>query len=201
MLPLDLWPDLFTQLDVSLAEKVIRTVVVYLGIAFLIRIAGKRLMAQMNSLDLVVVLLLSNVVQNAIIGPDNSLLGGLIGAVVLVVINDLLDRLAQRFPKGRWLLEGRSTPLIRDGEVDEAALSRLGLTDKELRMALRQQGVDGPAEVKKASLEPGGELMLRLKEKEQGATKADLAAAVAELKALIAGLTPEPTPPVTQDHA
>lgn len=185
MIPLDSWTDLFTQLDIPLLEKVLRTVLVYLGIALLIRLAGKRLMAQMNSLDLVVVLLLSNVVQNAIIGPDNSLLGGLIGAVVLVAVNDLLDRVAQRVGWVRWLLEGRATPLIRDGVVDEDNLARLGLTDKELLLGLRRLGADSPKEVKVASLEPGGDLMLRLKEGEQSATKDDLATAVAELRALI----------------
>lgn len=187
MIPLDSWTDLFTQLDIPLLEKVLRTVLVYLGIALLIRLAGKRLMAQMNSLDLVVVLLLSNVVQNAIIGPDNSLLGGLIGAVVLVFVNDLLDRLAQRVGWVRWLLEGRATPLIRDGVVNEDNVSRLGLTDKELLLGLRRLGADSPKEVKSASLEPGGDMMLRLKDGEQSATKDDLARAVAELRALIEG--------------
>lgn len=187
MIPLDSWTDLFTQLDIPLLEKVLRTVLVYLGIALLIRLAGKRLMAQMNSLDLVVVLLLSNVVQNAIIGPDNSLLGGLIGAVVLVFVNDLLDRLAQRVGWVRWLLEGRATPLIRDGVVNEDNVSRLGLTDKELLLGLRRLGADSPKEVKLASLEPGGDMMLRLKDGEQSATKDDLARAVAELRALIEG--------------
>ncbi|MDO4243748.1 MAG: hypothetical protein Q4C85_08345 [Actinomyces sp.] len=96
-----MWSDLFVM-TVPVADKVLRTVVVYLAIAVLLRVAGKRLMAQMNSLDLVVVLLLSNVVQNAIIGPDNSLLGGLLGAVVLIVVNVAADRWAQRLPRVRW---------------------------------------------------------------------------------------------------
>jgi len=74
------WLTPFFTMDISLWEKVARTIVVYLGIAILVRVAGKRLLAQMSSLDLVVVLLLSNVVQNSIIGPDNSVLGGLVGA-------------------------------------------------------------------------------------------------------------------------
>lgn len=186
MVLLDVWIDLFTHLDLSLSEKVIRTIAVYLGIVVLIRLAGKRLMAQMNSLDLVVVLLLSNVVQNAIIGPDNSLLGGLIGAVVLIGANDLLDRVGQRWPAARWLLEGRATRVIHDGVVDDAAVARLGLTDSELVHALRQQGADRPEEVRSAVLEPSGELTVRLKPAEQAATKADLESAVAELRQLIA---------------
>lgn len=100
------WVSLFSAIDIPWLEKVVRTVAVYLGIAVLIRLAGKRLMAQMNSLDLVVVLLLSNVVQNAIIGEDNSLVGGLLGAVVLVAVNAGLDRLAQAHPTLHAVIEG-----------------------------------------------------------------------------------------------
>ena len=182
---LEFWLDLFTAMDLTLAEKMARTVAVYLAIAALIRFVGKRLMAQMNSLDLVVVLLLSNVVQNAIIGPDNSLLGGLLGALVLVGFNAVLDRLAQRFGAVRWLLEGSPTTLIRDGRVDEAAVRRLGLTDNELLLALRHLGADHPEEVRLASLEPGGSIVVRLKPQEQSATKQDVATAVEQLKAYI----------------
>jgi uncharacterized membrane protein YcaP (DUF421 family) len=183
--PLEFWSDLFTSMDVSQVEKVARTVCVYLGIAALIRFGGKRLMAQMNSLDLVVVLLLSNVVQNALIGPDNSLLGGLVGALVLVGFNAGLDRLAQRFQSVRWFLEGTPTTLISDGRVDEAAVTRLGLTDNELLLALRRLGADHPEEVLVASLEPGGSIVVRLKPEEQSATKLDVATAVEQLKAYI----------------
>ena len=85
------WYTPFITMDIGVGEKILRTIVVYLAIAILLRVAGRRLMAQMNSLDLVVVLLLSNVVQNAIIGPDNSVLGALIGAVVLIGFDLLLD--------------------------------------------------------------------------------------------------------------
>lgn len=192
MIPLDGWPDLFTHMDLSLGEKVIRTVVVYLGIAAVIRLAGKRLMAQMNSLDLVVVLLLSNVVQNAIIGPDNSLLGGLIGAVVLVAVNDGLDRVAHRVPWVRWLVEGRATRLISDGHIDQDAVDRLGMTDHELKIGLRRQGADSAHEVHLATLEPGGDLMVRIADDQQTVTRGELRAAVAELKAHLDERLPGP---------
>ena len=102
------WLQPFLTMDISFWEKILRTVVVYLGILILIRVAGKRLLAQMNSLDLVVILLLSNVVQNAIIGPDNSVLGAMIGAVVLVGFNALLDRFA--VDPGGTPAAGRATP-------------------------------------------------------------------------------------------
>ncbi len=195
MIPLDAWTDLFTHMDISLVEKIVRTVAVYLGIAVLIRLAGKRLMAQMNSLDLVVVLLLSNVVQNAIIGPDNSLLGGLVGAVVLVGINNGLDRLAHRYPSVRWLLEGRSTRLITKGKVDHEAVRRLGLTDHELKIGLRRLGADDATQVQHASLEPGGDLMVRIAPGAQSATHADLSRAMAELRAYLDERLPANPPP------
>lgn len=179
------WLLPFITSDISVWEKVLRTVVVYLAIAVLIRVAGKRLLAQMNSLDLVVVLLLSNVVQNAIIGPDNSVLGGLIGAVVLIGFNAGLDRFAGRTPFGRRLLVGTGTDLIVDGRLDEAALARLGIDPTELDLALRRQGADEVEEVERAALEPEGEIVVTLKPGERSVTRNDLAAAVAELKSLI----------------
>src|SRR6266511_5215762 len=100
--------DLWT-LGVPVAEKVVRTVLVYGGLAVLLRVAGKRNLAQLNSFDLVVVLLLSNVVQNAIIGPDDSLTGGLLGAAVLVAVNASVVRGVARAPRlSRWF-EGSPT--------------------------------------------------------------------------------------------
>lgn len=180
------WLAPFVTIDISLWEKVLRTVVVYLGIAILVRVAGKRLLAQMSSLDLVVVLLLSNVVQNAIIGPDNSVLGGMVGAVVLIAFNAGLDRFAESNPRARRLLIGAGTDLIVDGRVDGRALRRLGLSQGDLDLALRRQGADDVSEVERAALEPEGEIVVTLKPGERTATADDLARAVAELKALIA---------------
>jgi uncharacterized membrane protein YcaP (DUF421 family) len=184
------WLLPFITMDIGVWEKVARTVVVYLGIAILVRIAGKRLLAQMNSLDLIVVLLLSNVVQNAIIGPDNSVLGAMVGAVVLIGFNAILDHVATRFPFGRRLLMGSPTEVIRDGTVDHKALIRLGVTTAELNLALRRQGSDDAAEVEYAALEPEGEIVVTLKPGERSATRDDLATAVAELKSLIAAIAP-----------
>jgi len=182
------WLLPFVTIDTGLLDKVLRTVVVYLAIAILIRIGGKRLLAQMNSLDLVVVLLLSNVVQNAIIGPDNSVLGGLVGAVVLVGFNALVDRFAELTPLGRRLFVGRPTDLITDGRVDTAALARLGISVGELDLALRRQGADEVDEVERATLEPEGVIVVSLKPQERDVSVKDLSAAVAELRELIGSL-------------
>ncbi len=99
-----MWHDL-AVMDMSVWEKIARTILVYAGIALIIRLFGKRLMAQMNSMDLVVVLLLSNVVQNAIIGNDNTVAGGLLGAIVLVLTNVVVDWAMHRSPpdwNGSW---------------------------------------------------------------------------------------------------
>ncbi|MCW5951613.1 MAG: DUF421 domain-containing protein [Propionibacteriaceae bacterium] len=180
------WYTPFITMDIGLAEKVARTIAVYLAIAILLRVGGRRLMAQMNSLDLVVVLLLSNVVQNAIIGPDNSVLGALIGAVVLIGFDLLMDVATQRSAWLRHLLEGHSIGLVKDGHADKAALARVGIGDRELALALSRQGVDQVSQVRAASLEPAGDLLIDLKPGERPASRDDLAAAVAELKALIA---------------
>ncbi len=174
------WADLMT-IQIPAADKIIRTVVVYLFIALLIRVAGKRRMAQMNSLDLVVVLLLSNVVQNAIIGPDNSLLGGLVGAVVLVLTNFLLERATHRSPALSRLLEGPSTQLVTDGSLDRGAMLRLGLSRQEVDAALRHQGADTLTEVQSATLSPGGGVVVTLRPEDQNASIGDLERAVAQL--------------------
>lgn len=172
-------------MGISPVEKVVRTIAVYVGILLIIRLAGKRLMAQMNSLDLVVVLLLSNIVQNAVIGDDNSLAGGLLGAVVLVVVNSLLDHLAQRGPGFDRLFNGQSTEVVRDGRVDEDALARLGMTRQELRNALQQQGVEEVADVARAHMEPGGTLTVTIRPGSRSASIDDLRRAVEELTARI----------------
>src|SRR4051795_8560789 len=121
-----MWTDL-THLDISVLDKIIRTVVVYWALIVLLRLAGKRDLAQLNSFDLVVLLLLSNVVQNAIIGPDNSLLGGLIGAAVLLAANAFVVRLVARNMRATFLLEGTPTVLVRHGHIDQKAVRDLGL--------------------------------------------------------------------------
>ncbi len=181
------WLLPYLTIDISVWEKLVRTVVVYLAIAILIRIGGKRLLAQMNSLDLVVVLLLSNVVQNAIIGPDNSLLGGLLGAAVLIGFNAIIDRIAESGPRMRRLFLGKASNLVVDGRVDSRAMARIGVSPHELNVALRRQGADTVTAVKQARIEPGGEILVDLKPGEQAATRDDLVAAVVAITELIRG--------------
>jgi uncharacterized membrane protein YcaP (DUF421 family) len=144
------------HLGVSAPEKIVRTISVYLAILLLIHLAGKRSLAQLNSFDLVVLLLLSNVVQNAIIGNDNSLLGGLLGAVVLITANFLIVRLAFMHPRFGKALQGGSTTLYDHGKLDARALRREAITEMELVDAVRRQGFSGLDEVEHVELEPEG---------------------------------------------
>ncbi|HET7280253.1 MAG TPA: YetF domain-containing protein [Dermatophilaceae bacterium] len=179
-----MWKDL-ADLGVSLPDKVVRTIAVYLVIAALLRLAGKRDLAQLNSFDLVVMLLLSNVVQNAIIGPDNSLVGGLFGAVVLIVFNAVVVRLARRSDMVAQLLEGTATVLARQGRWDDRALEREGLRRADVDAALRRQNANSVDEVEQVTIEPGGAIVATLRDDLQSATKADVARIEAKLDALL----------------
>jgi len=143
------------HLGVSPTEKAIRTVAVYMALLVLLHLAGKRQLAQLNSFDLVVLLLLSNVVQNAIIGDDLSLAGGLLGAVILVAANYALVHFAFMSPRFGKAIQGGATTVFDDGHLDEKALRREAITNEEFVAALRRQGLE-LHDVERVSLEPEG---------------------------------------------
>src|ERR1039458_9092785 len=158
----NMWHEIFV-VQVPIAEKVIRTVLVYATIILLFRLTGKRGLAGLNTLDFVVIFLLSNVVQNAVIGNDTSFSGGAIGAVTLVAINAGLNRLIARSPRAARLLEGTSTIVIEDGVTVAPAVRRLALRPQELEHAVRLQNGDSIDEMERGVLEPSGQLILTLK--------------------------------------
>jgi uncharacterized membrane protein YcaP (DUF421 family) len=143
---------------VELADKTLRTVAVYLAILVLLRVAGKRSVGQLSTFDFVVILLLSNVVQNAIIGPDNTLVGGLAGAAILIAINFVLVFFAFLNPRFERDIRGRATTLVENGHPNRKALRRELITSAELDASLRRQGYDGARAVESAVLEPEGSL-------------------------------------------
>ncbi|WP_084011154.1 YetF domain-containing protein [Pseudofrankia sp. DC12] len=188
--------DLFTM-GIPVMEKVIRTVAVYVAMTVLIRAFGKREMAQLNTHDLVVMLLVSNVVQNAIIGNDNSLTGGVIGALTLFVVNGLAVRLLRDNARAERLFEGTPTVLIADGRFDDRALRREGLRRGDVERALRVQGADDVTEVESATIAPGGAIVVELRAADQSASRGDLAdlrghvdARLDEISRALARLTP-----------
>lgn len=176
--------DLFTM-GVPVGEKIVRTVAVYLGLVLVLRLAGKRELAQLNPFDLVVLLLLSNVVQNAVIGADNSLWGGLLGAGVLVAVNAVVVRLAARNEAVTTVVAGNPTDLVVDGEIQLAALRELGLRPTAVTTAVRRQGASTLDEVARATLMPGGTIEVTLRPTDENATKGDIARLEAKLDRLL----------------
>jgi uncharacterized membrane protein YcaP (DUF421 family) len=147
--------DMF-HMPLPLLEKILRPVIVYLCLIVFLRIFGKRELAQLNPLDLVVLLSLSNTVQNAMIGDDNSVSGGIVGAFSLLAINWGVMWVLYRTPKVTAALEGKASILIRDGVVDEKELKNEILTHEELISVLNKNGFNDPADVELCVLEPNG---------------------------------------------
>ena len=182
-----MWHELLT-IQIPLAEKLVRTVLVYALIVVIFRLVGKRNLAGLNTFDFVVIFLLSNVVQNAVIGEDNSLVGGAVGAVTLVGVNELLNHLAVRYPAFSRVLHGTSTVLIEDGRPVVANMRRLAVQPGELEHAVRVQNGDDLSEVAIGELAETGQLVLTLKPEEQNASRGDVASLNRRLDAIEASL-------------
>jgi uncharacterized membrane protein YcaP (DUF421 family) len=179
------------DLGAPLGEKVLRPMIVYVFLVALLRIFGKRELAQLNPFDLVVLLSLSNTVQNAIIGDDNSVSGGLIGAFTLLMVNYLVVRFLFRHRRLDQLLEGKPTVLIEDGHVCKRALAKELLTRAELMTVLHRQGFGRIAEVERCVLEPGGGFFIKGKEPPpEERQHAELLTKLEELSRQIAALQP-----------
>ncbi len=148
--------DHMFQMPLPILEKLARPVIVYLVLVILLRLFGKRELAQLNPFDLVVLLSLSNTVQNAIIGEDNSVTGGVIGAFGLLAINWLVVRVLFRSKRLTHMFEGRAITLVRDGKIDRQALERESLTQEELIEVIHRQGFERLSQVKRCELEPNG---------------------------------------------
>ncbi len=151
------WQHMFV-LGLPIVEKIARPVIVYAFLVIGLRIAGKRELAQLNPFDLVVLLTLSNTVQNAIIGDDNSVTGGIIGASSLLLVNYLVVRFLYRHRRLDELVEGGCETLIENGKVITRHLKRELITISQLQSAARKQGFDSLADVQQCILEPGGTL-------------------------------------------
>lgn len=149
------------QMPLPLAEKVLRPAIVYLCLIVFLRLFGKRELAQLNPFDLVVLLSLSNTVQNAIIGDDNSVTGGIVGAFSLLAINWALMWVLYRNPKLTVALEGKASSLITDGAIDEAEMKRQALTMEDLISLLNKNGFDDPGQVQSCILEPNGTFFVK----------------------------------------
>jgi uncharacterized membrane protein YcaP (DUF421 family) len=186
--------DSMFHLHLPVLEKILRPIIVYLCLVGFLRLFGKRELAQLNPFDLIVLLCLSNTVQNAIIGDDNTVSGGIIGVFSLLGINFLLTRLLFRFPKLNRVFEGRETVLILDGKVDREVVKKEALSELELKTILHKQGLNDYSQVERCVLEPSGNFYVEERDPLRESTErgeilkqvTTLTAEVKELKALIA---------------
>jgi len=149
--------DMFVM-GLPLLEKILRPIIVYAFLVISLRLSGKRELVQLNPFDLVVLLTLSNTVQNAIIGEDNSVLGGLVGATSLLVTNYLVVRFLYDHRKLDQVVEGRADALIENGKVRKQRLKKELITMAQLEASARKQGFGSLSEVEQCVLEPGGTL-------------------------------------------
>ena len=153
----DIWKDMFV-LGLPLLEKILRPIIVYAFLVVSLRLSGKRELVQLNPFDLVVLLTLSNTVQIAIIGDDNSVSGGLIGATSLLAINYLVVRFLYGHNQLEQIVEGQADVLIESGKVRTDRLKKELITMPQLEAASRKQGFDSLADVERCILEPSGTL-------------------------------------------
>ena len=192
----DMWKDMFV-LTLPILEKILRPVFVYAFLVLGLRLSGKRELVQLNPFDLVVLLTLSNTVQNAIIGDDNSVSGGLLGATSLLAINYLVVRFLYKHKNLNQIVEGKADALIEGGKVHPERLKRELITIAQLEAAARKQGFDSLAEVDHCILEPGGTLSFIGKKPDVDVTRhmellAHLDALKSELTLLRATRAPSP---------
>ncbi|POY39520.1 DUF421 domain-containing protein [Flavobacterium alvei] len=141
-------------------DIILRSASVYLFMLIALRIFGKKELSQLNTADVILILLISNSVQNAMVGSDTSLLGGLAAAAVLFIINFTFKRLMFKFPKFSDFMQDKPEILIHEGKLDFKTLSKLNITSEELQEAIREHGVEHFSDVKLAMLEIDGNISI-----------------------------------------
>ena len=193
-IPPGMWHDILIP-DIGIAEKMLRPLFVYAFLVVGLRIAGKRELAQLNPFDLIVLLTLSNTVQNAIIGNDNSVTGGMLGAATLLALNYIVVRLVHRSKKLQRLVEGREDLLIKNGEIRQHHLDRELITQADLRAAALKQGITSLKDVEECVLEPTGTLaFIEKKPTHDMLQHNEVMAALEEMRKEIAALRAATTP-------
>ena len=180
--------DMFA-LSLPIAEKIIRPTVVYIFLIVGLRLAGKRELAQLNTFDLVVLLTLSNTVQNAIIGEDNSVTGGLIGAATLLILNYSLVRFLYYHDQLDRIVEGEPEVVMEHGELRMEKLKQELISRAELEIAAHKQGFSSLDEIDRAILDPGGGFCFFAKKPTaEDSRHADIMARLDELSAQLSAL-------------
>lgn len=178
---------------IPIVEKIIRPIIVYVFLIIGLRLAGKRELAQLNPFDLVVLLTLSNTVQNAIIGSDNSLSGGIIGAIALLSVNYALVRFIHKFHKFEAIIQGKPTVLVDKGEIQWENMHKELICEDELLATIHRQGIENVDQVEKAVLESSGavSVIVRHPTPEEAADK-EIAERLTKIEALLQNLVARP---------
>lgn len=150
--------QMFNWDPAALLQIVVRTAIVYTFLILGLRLTGKRELGQLNPLDLVLILVISNAVQNAMTGPDTSVTGGMVAAITLLIINQILSYFRDHSEKADRFLEGSPTLLVHDGQFVTANLAKENLTEDDVMQALREHGVDKVSDCQTAVLEVDGSI-------------------------------------------
>jgi uncharacterized membrane protein YcaP (DUF421 family) len=150
-----MWHSMF-YLPVPVAEKILRAAIIYGFLVIALRIGGKRELAQLSSLDFILLMAVANAVQNGIIGNDNSVTGAVIGGVTLFVISGALMAAVYASVRLRRTVFGKPAILYKDGQTDRTAMVRALMSDEDLKVAVQHQGFDDLKEVEEVVLEPNG---------------------------------------------
>jgi len=181
-----------SDLPISMLEKVVRPVAVYLLLVVALRAFGKRILAQLNPFDLVVLLTLSNTVQNAIIGNDTSLTGGIVGAAALLAVNALLVRFFYRGPgMEQRMMQEHDVYLIRDFRVQEDTLRKLHINLGELTATAHERGFDDLHDVETAVLYPNGTIYMKGTSQDAAALR-EVLRHIEDLRRDVAAMRPSP---------
>ena len=141
-------------------DIIIRSASVYFFMIIVLRFFEKKELSQLNTFDVILILLISNSVQNAMVGSNSSLLGGISAASVLFAINFILKKLMFRFPKFNRFFQGKPEILIHNGKLEFATLSKLGITHDEITEAIHEHGIENSKDVKLAILEVDGNISI-----------------------------------------
>jgi uncharacterized membrane protein YcaP (DUF421 family) len=150
-----MWHSMFS-LPVPVAEKILRAAIIYGFLVIALRVGGKRELAQLSSLDFILLMAVANAVQNGIIGNDNSVTGAVIGGVTLFVINGALMIAVYTSLKLRRTVFGKPTTLYQDGHTERSGMVRALMSDEDLKVAVQKQGFNDLREVDEVVLEPNG---------------------------------------------
>lgn len=195
-----LWTDLFLP-GLPLIDKILRAVIVYFFLVAGLKLAGRRELAQLNAFDLVVLLTIANTVQNAIIGNDNSVTGGLVGATTLLVVNYLVIRFTYEYKRKHRHIDDSGAVLVANGRVRQESLKKQLISPDELREAANRQGYESLWEVERAVLNPDGSFAFtKKKDRTEDHAYREILSRIDRLTQQVGGIGPSGESPGSHHH-